>query len=853
MLKTGQEFLVEAIEHDFQLETICSVGPKEYINEKRRLEKLRRGTFREAVKLLSNEMNNGDKNAGIALATALRFFDDLAESCPVLEGIVEPKFRGDGKSNSFDESVENASILHLVQKAEKLYLAATSGDRIPYEFRNNWLEKAVKIVLGLNDFSDQQDWKFGKVRPEREIYHFLANAYLRRGLSILPKGKGLSAPEKKLEAMRKALHWSERALEKDGLDLDAHLARVRALYELCRMDRGSYRTLLKTAVEAVKTVPSFFPPTTPFECFCLSLYCHFNDDEGSEKEIFGFQANPWDDENNHPYLPLIRAQAGAKLLKKGIIKETDFLPKLTAAGNRLGKLGLFSPVWEDTVNFIKEAAEKGVIGWKEAAWTAWKACQKKERQMGFGLQIRQYWSRLSDIYALAYKGAISEGQIAKAVQVVDSLKGRTTLTWEEMDAFLATQKGNQASDIAMWRTRYFRSEAQSGMGGYVSGYGELMKQLPKKYRPSKMPLPETDIPSGWAAVHLYLDETDKSGLTISALTGDNADQTNKTPSWSFSEPVPANVLWEAYEKWLGVYMSSDMIVGCQETMDDLCQIIGRTLPFLFELATRVEGIIFIPHGFTHLLPLHAAKGSDGSYLFEKVSSTYLPAWALGPDTRKWNQNISKRKYCLRYHTKQNEVAVYEPLMNPASGSTLWDWERDSEQIHGNVIFDLKAEIEKKGPPEWLSILCHGKADALSPFRSALRLGPEGVSFLDLQLTPLNLRGTKVLLGACETELTPLRNSQLDEHLSLAGVFLGKGAEMVMGSLWECNGNLVRELIESALEGQERLWKVLRKKQESWMQGQDEGLPKYWDEFRGYERNKRLLYVAPFRILGYPSI
>ena len=839
MTESGKELFEKAIKVDFELETI-TLSHERYVGEKRRLTEERRTCFHQAVNALLKEANTTD------LVSALRYFDDLAPSCPMIEGNTtgNPK----AEQAEFSEKAEAAFVRNVIAKAENLLKKASSNDtKIPYQFRNQWLEKAIRLIIGLNDPLNRDTWKFPALKSKKDIYKLLADCYLKRGLSILPKGKGLSAPEKKLEAMRKALDWAESACTEDTSDLNVNFTKIQSLYELYRLNADEYAELLKNALGKLIGLPAFHP-SDPFHYFCLSLYCRSKEapDPGSDKLIFDFEVGEAPNGKEYPYLPLIRAQAGARLLGQNLISQNDFKLKSRAVIRKLARLELHSRVWEDTVQFIKELRDETIDGWEGLAWTAWKICQKKERQMGFGLQIRQYWSRLSDLYAMAYEGAISQGKIEKAVQVVDSLKGRTTLTWGEMDVFLAKQTGKNAARRNKWRKSYFTGEAQAAMGDYVSGYRNLLRGLPEEFRPSKKSLPVTHIPKGWAAVHLYLEQVKHNKINLYALVGRKDSSGKKDAVWNTEGPFDTIPLWDAYQNWLSQNRTNS--IGSAKSLVALCKAIGDCLPFVFNM--KVEGIIFVPHGFTHLLPLHTAKNKDGGYLFESTFSVYLPAWSLAPYIRLKKGKPPNKRYLLRYHKAgSRDIAPYQPLIQ----QKIWNHTLDYDKVHQNTLAELGHGFMQDGPPEWLSILCHGKADALYPFDSKLMLGEEGISFLDLQLTKLDLTGSKVLLGACDTEMTPVKTLELDEHLSLAGAFLNKGADMVMGSLWECEATLVRELTESALKNQEPLWKVVQGLQRGWFN--KEVPPAYWypnpGTFPFLAPELRLYYIAPFRVLGYP--
>ena len=95
-------------------------------------------------------------------------------------------------SREIYSKAEEAFVLRIVEKAERLYKKASSDKFIPFQFRNKWLERAIRVIMGLNDPSASLIWKYPELKPAKEIYQLLANCYLKRGLSILPKGKGLA-------------------------------------------------------------------------------------------------------------------------------------------------------------------------------------------------------------------------------------------------------------------------------------------------------------------------------------------------------------------------------------------------------------------------------------------------------------------------------------------------------------------------------------------------------------------------------------------------------------------------------------------------------------------------------------
>ncbi len=331
-----------------------------------------------------------------------------------------------------------------------------------------------------------------------------------------------------------------------------------------------------------------------------------------------------------------------------------------------------------------------IDGWQKLAWDAWKRCYEKELRMGFGLQIRQYWSRLAPLFELAYEGAMSENNVKKAVQVIDSLKSRTALTWGEMDQFLSGQMSGRAEEIREHRKKYYFIEAQANMGIYAPDYSEMRRKLLKKGVPKKSGAVSFDaIPDRWAAIHFYLKD-EHQGV---ALAGINPSDGSSDVNWHFY-PIDMTPVWFCYKRWSEVYRKSDPKHKSSKLLDELCQSIGNEMPFLFDLAEKVKGIIFVPHGFTHQLPLHAARGDGGEYLFQQVCCTYLPAWSLiSPDIL--NQGCaSGGNYCFRYFAEEKEESYLRDIFD----SGPWN-----QKIDGADIVALSS-LNGQKPPKWLSIL-----------------------------------------------------------------------------------------------------------------------------------------------------
>ena len=104
------------------------------------------------------------------------------------------------------------------------------------------------------------------------------------------------------------------------------------------------------------------------------------------------------------------------------------------------------------------------------------------------------------------------------------------------------------------------------------------------------------------------------------------------------------------------------------------------------------------------------------------------------------------------------------------------------------------------------------------------------------LSVSDLKKSKVILTACESDLVSGSFGLIDEHLSLANVFLSKGASEVLGALFECSSNIALDLIlEAKNNSKTPLYEILQNKQKEWT-----------------EKKESIDEIAVFRVMGFPQ-
>ncbi|HEU5230207.1 MAG TPA: CHAT domain-containing tetratricopeptide repeat protein [Ktedonobacteraceae bacterium] len=217
----------------------------------------------------------------------------------------------------------------------------------------------------------------------------------------------------------------------------------------------------------------------------------------------------------------------------------------------------------------------------------------------------------------------------------------------------------------------------------------------------------------------------------------------------------------------------------------------------------VELLCIAPHGPLHLLPLHALRVPDGTYLIEHFGVVYCPS-------------LSTLRYSLDKRM-QNEQQMETPAVYVAGVSSRSDtqpefFEQDDQIFAPNfwrVTADIGVSVATKGRVlqhasdyDVVHLTCHGYFDDKDPLNSGLLLAngqdkpprdPRTVSILQRSqylLTARDFLRTSmhariVTLRACSTAIQAERNSG-DELEGLSRSLLYAGNASVVVSLWNVN-------------------------------------------------------------------
>jgi len=284
------------------------------------------------------------------------------------------------------------------------------------------------------------------------------------------------------------------------------------------------------------------------------------------------------------------------------------------------------------------------------------------------------------------------------------------------------------------------------------------------------------------------------------------------------------------------------------------QTLGRTLydrlvrPGVEQLADRnVNTLILIPSGPLWYLPFAAlpvpmdasADGTLGTsatsgYLVEEYTLAYLPSLSSVPHLGAGDAEPSNWKLL----GLANPILSAEQIDRLGTESPQFAQLEDAAQrfavaLGGSgsdvVVGDAATEhVAKSGLATHQAILfaCHGSFDALNPLYSTLYLSAGEQDDGDYHawevLSEESLDADLVILAACETLLPALKHAAGmqgeedadpaalnpwllerlttgDEVVGFSQAFLSRGADTVVGTLWQANPDAVGQLLQSFAE------------------------------------------------------
>ena len=213
---------------------------------------------------------------------------------------------------------------------------------------------------------------------------------------------------------------------------------------------------------------------------------------------------------------------------------------------------------------------------------------------------------------------------------------------------------------------------------------------------------------------------------------------------------------------------------------------------LDQVPKQCDRLIFIPHRYLHLFPLHALPVKE-SYLIDLFPNGvgYAPSCQLlqqiqlrqRPDFQSFFaiQNPTEDLY-QGYEKDLGAVAAIKKQFTDVNILKQYQAKKSAillginENIH-NVTLN-----EKLLKANCAFFFCHGYFNFASPQDSGLQLADENLTLADI-ITHFKLDNCRlVTLSACETGLTDFTSTS-DEYIGLPSGFLLAGSTNVVSSLW----------------------------------------------------------------------
>ena len=284
--------------------------------------------------------------------------------------------------------------------------------------------------------------------------------------------------------------------------------------------------------------------------------------------------------------------------------------------------------------------------------------------------------------------------------------------------------------------------------------------------------------------------------------------------------------WNTYKDWKAdLQKAGKHPEETSSSLEKLCKACGKMLEPVLE-KVKPNNIIFIPHGFLHLVPIHAALINDDP-LFNTMTCLFLPAWFLAPKVSRQNNN--DKGILLTNWTPETDLEEF-------IDHKKWI-NKKKTKCTPNDYFSILTSPNYE-PPALLAFYCHGQGDFMNPYRSALKMyeGPLTHQAIVQKTDKKALLETKVILTACESDLVSGKKDIADEHLSIASAFLQKGASEVCGTLFKCSPDIAGNIIAGSLDDSNpALYETVHNVQRNWIK----------------EKPEELYKAAAFRIMGFP--
>ncbi len=216
-------------------------------------------------------------------------------------------------------------------------------------------------------------------------------------------------------------------------------------------------------------------------------------------------------------------------------------------------------------------------------------------------------------------------------------------------------------------------------------------------------------------------------------------------------------------------------------------------------------LIVVPHGVLHYLPFQALYSSEGRYLVEDYSVSYLTSASLMQFTKEKRKAQGKRV-----------LAFGNPDLGKPSRQLKFAEQETGEikKLFASSTLLLRKEATKRkaidlaSQYDILHFAAHAELRNDDPLSSAILLAQNGGDEGRLEVRDIfamDLNASLVVLSGCETGLGKLSSG--DEFIGLTRAFIYAGTPSVVASLWKVDDSSTAHLMSSFYKNLKTMSKV----------------------------------------------
>jgi CHAT domain-containing protein/tetratricopeptide (TPR) repeat protein len=320
-----------------------------------------------------------------------------------------------------------------------------------------------------------------------------------------------------------------------------------------------------------------------------------------------------------------------------------------------------------------------------------------------------------------------------------------------------------------------------------------------------------------ALVEFYMLEDEIAAFVLCA--GQPAPQV-------FSLPINRQRMFDSF---LNPYIDEILNRNANRRYEHAWQGLGEELLApLSEALQEARLVYFIPHGWLHLLPLHALTVGGQPFILQKASA-YAPSAAMLARTleRKISHPQIHSALVVGYSPSE-ETLEKEPLLVEAGDMAAY-FKTSPHMNDETSLALLQGPLQEAG---LVHFSCHAYLNGSDPLASSVQLAGGAVTVREWMSH--RLQAELVTLSACQAGLININSSNDISGLSRA--FLYAGARSNLLTLWPVAGQSTRQWMASfyqkawSQEGQPLLSKALAFQQAVLELREQQPDPYYWAPF-----------------------